>query len=366
MKIFRYWAKPNRKEASAASITGKALSVLAAVVLLCGLAPGIAQSDDASTVRVGVMDAMTMSPLFIAAAKGYFKDEGLDVKFVQFDSATNMIAPLGQGRLDVGAGAPSAGYYNSVARGIDVRVVAALGNDPVGYGFEQLLVRTDLIKSGRYKSIKDLKGLRIAVNTLGAASTVAMYRLLDKAGLKLADVKQVFLPFPQHPVAFQNGSIDASVMAEPTATLTANTGAATRVAGADSWYPDQQIGTLFYGSNLTHAHRDIGTKFMRAYIRGVRYYNDALAGGKMAGPASEEVIKILTQRSMIHDPAIYHAVTPNGVDPNGKLNLRSMRDDLAFYKAQNLIEGNVDIDMAVDGGFLTDAIKSLPAYTKAR
>src|SRR5471032_1667672 len=100
-------------------VRARALTIVAAVVLLCGMVPGAARSDDAAPVRVGVMDALTMTPLFIAAAKGYFKDEGLDVEFVQFDSATNMVAPLGQGRLDVGAGALSAGYYNSVARGID-------------------------------------------------------------------------------------------------------------------------------------------------------------------------------------------------------------------------------------------------------
>jgi NitT/TauT family transport system substrate-binding protein len=340
---------------------------LAVAILLISARSAPALSDDLPVVRVGIINSvLTMSPLFIGASKGYFHDQGLDIDFVPFDSATTMVVPLAQGRIDVAAGALSASFYNSVARGLNVRVVAALGNDPPGYGFEQLLVRTDLIKSGRYKTSKDLKGLRVAVNTLGASSTVALDLLLKEAGLTLADVTQVFLPFPQQVIAFQNGSIDVSVMAEPTASLTANTAAATRVLGADSWYPNQQIATLFYGSNFLRAHRDIGEKFMRGYIRAVRYYNDALQNGKMEGPTSDDVIRILTQRSAIHDPAVFREVTPNGVDVNGQLNLDSMRTDLNFYRAHGLIEGQVDVAGAVDGEFLAEALKNVGVDKRKR
>jgi NitT/TauT family transport system substrate-binding protein len=300
-----------------------------------------------------------MSPLFVGVAKGYFHDEGLDIQFVQFDSATTMVVPLAQGRIDAGGGALSASFYNSVARGLDVRIVADMGNDAPGYGFEQLLVRSDLVKSGRYKTITDLKGMRIAVNTLGAASTVAIDRLLRKAGLTLADVTRITLPFPQHAAAFANGSIDASVMAEPAASLTANTGTATRVLNADSWYPDQQIAALFFGTSLLRTRRDAGEKFMRAYVRAVRYYNDALRDGKLAGPASSDVIRILAQSSAIHDPAVLRAITASGVDVNGRLNRNSMRADLKFYQTQGLIESPLEVDSTIDDGFLTAALKQL-------
>ena len=331
--------------------------VLAGSMMFSGTAPVPAGAQALQTVHVGVIDAMTMSPVFVGAAKGYFRDEGLDVDFVSFDSATTMVVPLAQGRIDVGAGALSASFYNSVARGLDVRIVAALGNDPKGYGFEQLLVRTDLVKSGRYKSPKDLKGMRIAMNTLGAMSTTAMDRLLRSAGLTLADITHVTLPFTEHALAFQNGSIDASVMAEPLASVTVNTGAATRVLNADSWYPDQQIAALFYGSSFLRTHRDTGVKFMRAYLRALTYYDRSLRGGKIAGAHADEVVAILAKSSMIHDPAVIRALTPSSADPNGKLNLDSMRSDLKFFRDQGLIEGNVDIDGAIDMQFLADAQK---------
>jgi NitT/TauT family transport system substrate-binding protein len=148
-------------------------------------------------------------------------------------------------------------------------------------------------------------------------------------------------------------------MAEPAASLTANTGAATRVLNADSWYPDQQIAALFFGTSLLRTRRDAGEKFMRAYVRSVRYYNDALRDGKLAGPASSDVIRILAQSSAIHDPAVLRAITASGVDVNGRLNRDSMRADLKFYQTQGLIESPLEVDSTIDDGFLTAALKQL-------
>ena len=42
---------------------------------------------------------------------------------------------------------------------------------------------------------------------------------------------------------------------------------------------------------------------MRAYIKAVREYNDALKDGRIAGPNAEEVIAILTEHTFIKDAA---------------------------------------------------------------
>jgi NitT/TauT family transport system substrate-binding protein len=66
-------------------------------------------------------------PIFIADKKGYFREEGLEVKVVNFRSAADMVAPLGAGQLEAGAGSASAGLYNAVARGIRIKIVADKG-----------------------------------------------------------------------------------------------------------------------------------------------------------------------------------------------------------------------------------------------
>ena len=49
---------------------------------------------------------------------------------------------------------------------------------------------------------------------------------------------------------------------------------------------------------------------MRAYIKAVREYNDALKDGKIAGPNADEVISILTEYTFIKDPQVHREITP--------------------------------------------------------
>ena len=63
-------------------------------------------------------------------------------------------------------------------------------------------------------------------------------------------------------------------------------GHAIRFAGNDEFYPDQQTAVLLYGDPFIKNRRPVALKFMRAYIRAVRFYNDALADGRLAGPTA--------------------------------------------------------------------------------
>src|SRR3974390_1317652 len=78
------------------------LIVFSAALGLCAVS-----ADDLVPVRVGVVGSMTEAPFYIADKKGYFRDEGIVVNFIPFDSAANMVAPLGAGQLDAGGGPPS-------------------------------------------------------------------------------------------------------------------------------------------------------------------------------------------------------------------------------------------------------------------
>jgi NitT/TauT family transport system substrate-binding protein len=315
-------------------------------------------ADNLTVVQVGVNGSLTEAPFHIAQAKGYFQAEGLDVHFVPFTSAAFMIAPLGAGQLDAGGGAPTAGLYNAVARGIEVRAVADLGTDPPGYGFQKLVVRTALVDGVHFKSIKDLRGMTIAVAAQGATGYVAIEHLLAKAGLKRDDVKLTYLGYTDQVAALRNGAIDASLMPEPNATLAVATGIAKFVEGDDLFYPNQEVAVLIYGHTFLKDHRDVAVKFMRAYLRGVRYYDDALKGGKLAGPNANDVIAIMTAATTLKDPAVYHALTPHSVNVKGYVNAVSMTDDLASLRADGLIQGTIKAEDAIDNGFVTEALKS--------
>src|SRR5580700_9385974 len=128
---------------------------LAAAAFAAGLA--LTGTAGAQELAVGTIGASSDSPFFIADKRGYFKDEGLTVKFIRFDSAAKAMAPLGTGELAVASGATSAALYNAVRRGVGLRIVADKAKNPPGYGFEALLVRTDLRDGGKIRTLADFK-----------------------------------------------------------------------------------------------------------------------------------------------------------------------------------------------------------------
>src|SRR5690242_10633438 len=149
----------------------------------------------AQELAVGTIGASSDSPFFIADKRGYFKDEGLTVKFIRFDSAAKAMAPLGTGELAVASGATSAALYNAVKRGVTLRIVADKAKNPPGYGFESLLVRKDL--DGKIKSLGDFKGHKIAISAAGNSEDFLVSYALRKAGLTIKDVDPIYLGFPQ-------------------------------------------------------------------------------------------------------------------------------------------------------------------------
>ncbi len=330
---------------------------------LAGLGLAGTQAQAATTVRVGITYSSSDIGFFIAEKKGYFLQEGISVTFTPFDSAGKMVAPLGAGQLDVGGGSSSAGLFNAAARGIPIKIVADKGSSPPGHGYAPLLVRKDLVSSGRVKSFRDLKGLKVAGGSPGTSPAVMMNEALKKGGLSFSDVTMISMGYPQHVMALQNKAVDASLTTEPSATVAVNSGAAVRFAGNDEFYPYHQVAVVLYGGGFIKDNPEVARKFMRAYVRAVRDYNDALKDGKLTGPKADEVIAILTEFTNIKDPNVYRTIVTPGINPDGKVNEPSLKKDFQFYKEQGLTEGNVSVEQVVDNSFVEAAVKELGAYT---
>ncbi len=316
-------------------------------------------------MTVGITRTATDVGWFIADKKGYFRDEGIEVKLIPFASAAQMIVPLGSGQLDVGGGTVAAGLYNAIGRGIGLKIVADKGSIADKYEYSTLLVRKDLVASGRYRGLSDLKGMKIATAAQGAGSESSMNEALKKGGLSYADVEVVYLGFPEHLIAYRNKAIDASITAEPAATRTLREGLAVR-GSKDVIYPGQQTAVVLYSADFISHRRAVAEKFMYAYIRALRDYNDALVDGKMAGPNADEIISILTEYTAIKDPAIYRAMTPFAANPDGAVNLSSLKNDLEFFRQRKyLVKDPGDIEGVVDYSFAHAAVQRLGPYRKA-
>jgi NitT/TauT family transport system substrate-binding protein len=342
--------------------TKRLFPALIAALVLSGTTLAAHAADAPTVLRVGITSASSDVVFFIADKKGYFKQEGLTVKFTPFDSAAKMVAPLGAGHLDIGGGSTSAGLYNAVMRGIDIKIVADKGSTPPGYGFQPLLVRKDLVESGRFKTLKDLKGMKIAGSAPGSASTSTLNEALKTVSLKPSDVERVFMAFPHHVIALQNKAVDAAITTEPSATRAVQSGVAVRVMGDDVIYPNHQLSVVFYSGAFIKSDPDSAKRFMRAYLRAARDYNKSLKDGKIAGPNANEVIAILTEYTPTKDAAVYRAMTPQGTNPDGWVHEASLKNDLQYFKDEGQVKGNVTVEQVLDRSFVDAAVKDLGPY----
>jgi NitT/TauT family transport system substrate-binding protein len=211
--------------------------------------------------------------------------------------------------------------------------------------------------------VRDLRGMKIGEP---APSSNILAYALQTGGMTFKDVQPIVLGFPEQFAALQSGALDAMNTVEPFMTRAVQAGVGVKILGYDKVSPNMTVASILYGGPFMKNEPDVARTFMVAYLQAVRYYNDALQNGHLAGRNADDVITILGKYLPLKDPAVYRAITPNGVDPNGHVNVASLQRDLRFYRSEGLIEGDLVADQIVDHRYVDAALKILGPYRPAR
>ncbi len=316
-------------------------------------------------VRIGVLNTIGDIAVLIADEKGYFKQENIQAELIVFDASARMIPPLGTGDLDVGGGATAASLFNAIDRKIGVRIVADKGRTEPGYVYQSVMIRKDLIDSGRFKSYADLKGLKFAQGAAGVGPWAVLNEAAKKGGVNYADIDKVYLPFPQQVAAFKSRAIDGSIMNEPFKTIVAEQGLAVEFEPTENFVSMYELSMLFFGDKFRTERKDVAHRFMKAFLRGTRDYNDALANGRWrTDGGADEVIRIFSQRSKVPEDLL-RKITPQAADPDGKVALESVRRDLAFFQEQgDVTNKGLKADDCFDPSFAERAARELGPYIR--
>ena len=327
-------------------------------------APAVARAA-ATKVTLGIVNTVSDAPYFIADARGFFKDEGLDVDIANFPSGAKMIASLSTGDLDVSGGAVSAGLYNANEREIAIKIVADKARNGPGYGFQSLLVRADLIDSGAFKSLADLKGRKLSIPATGSAGEQStLNEACKKAGIAFEDVERIYISTADMVAAMANKAIDATFVAEPLVSIAQKRNIARRFMTIDEIYPNQQAAVTTFGA-LFVKKKEVAEAFMRAYLRAVHVYNDALKGGRIAGKNADEIVGIIAKYSGVKDEALLRNVIPSACDPDGMPNLEGLQRDLAFVQKLELVDKKLTAEQVIDLSFLKAAQAKVGMYKRS-
>jgi NitT/TauT family transport system substrate-binding protein len=189
------------------------LDLLAAGILIC--VPGFASAD--TPVNLGVVTWIGYGPIYCAAAKGYYKKHGLDVKLVNFSDNSVMAGALQSGQID----ATTLTYDQVIsanARGWKLKVVM-----PVDYS-----VGGDaILASSNIQSIKDLRGRKVAFMPASPSDFLLGYALA-KDGMSEQDVQPINTT-PEGVVGIMaGGSADVGVSYEPNVSVIVKSGGGKR------------------------------------------------------------------------------------------------------------------------------------------
>jgi NitT/TauT family transport system substrate-binding protein len=332
---------------------GKFVCAALAAGLFLAATPAEAQR---TKVVLGVSGRPDQAGLELALRRGYFERQGLEIETVQGTTGQEMMPSLASNKLQVASGSPNAGLFNALNRGIDIRMVADFAHvGPKGDRTVSVMAREDLMDQGVIKSPADLKGRSVARGPGPGQITDFLYdRLFRKYGFTAADVNIRDLTFSDALAAMGTKSLDAAFLVEPLVTVAERRKIARVLVDGGSVIPGSELSIVYYSPQFAR-DKAAATKFMVAYLEGLRDYYDAFFLGKN----KEATIKLLVNSLSVKDPTMWET-SHQYMDVNGRFNIEDVKRQAAFYRSKGLVSGPVpDIDKHVDTSFAEAAVKIL-------
>ena len=332
----------------------KRRTILATMLATPLAAPALAQP---AKIKIVVFNSISDGALFVALEKGWFRAEGLEVEIAQLDTGAAIHAALASEAVDAAGDSPAVALYNAARQRIGFKVVADKGSTPPGHGYQAIMVRSDLAES--VKTAADLRGKRFGLTGWmnGVANEAMMNKLLTANGIAEREINFVNLSYPDVLAGLGTKAIDAGILIEPLAARAEELGTAKIWKRADEVYANQQYGVLVYGPGLLKRGA-APDAFMRAYLKGARFYNDALDGkSPRAG-----LVEVLTKYTAVKNPAAYERMRFPGIDPNGNVNVAGLAQDMAYYVASGRQRQAIDMSLIIDQGYAQRAVGQLGRY----
>ncbi|HTY79377.1 MAG TPA: ABC transporter substrate-binding protein [Candidatus Bathyarchaeia archaeon] len=311
-----------------------------AVLLLPARAPA------ADVVKMGELPSISNVGLYIAMDKGYFQARGITVEVEPFASGAKMVPALATGQLDVAIGSPSAGLYNAIAGGMDFKIVADKGQTRPGYSFTPLVVRRDLVDSGRVKSIKDLKGLKVASGAKGINFDFMLAKMLEHGGIGFDGVEVVYLGYPEGVKALAAKAVDAAFVPEPWGMQAEHEKVGVRLFLTEQTpaLATFQVAVIMYAGKFMKERPKVAREFLRAYAQGVKLYNQK-------GLKDPDIAGIVSSHMKVR-PEIVQATLPPYVDPSLRPRVQDLSAMQDWFNQMGWVKEKVPMERVVDLTFL--------------
>jgi NitT/TauT family transport system substrate-binding protein len=215
---------------------------------------------DLPVVKVAINTWPGLGPFYVAHAKGFDREEGVDLQVTMTENTEARTSSLVSGEVDL-VGITLDNIVISRARGLPLVVV---GKSDISYGGDGIIAKKEI------KSVADLKGKRVACPE-GLPSHFLLLYLLRQNGMGPKDVQLVPADDGgQAAFLFTSGNADAAVTWDPWISQTEKL-AGGHVLITTREAPNLLLGIVAANKNYLSERSDRIARAMRAWFKAVEY-----------------------------------------------------------------------------------------------
>jgi ABC-type nitrate/sulfonate/bicarbonate transport system substrate-binding protein len=325
----------------------KMLTGIPGLLLLSGCGR---KRTEARQIRVVISPRVTLAAFYLAYEKGLFRDEGLDIQIEERKTQVDILPPIAAGQADVAMTGFSAGLCNAISRGARIRIVAARDALIPGCADQSALY----YRRSRYpRGLEDArvwKDSRIALQ--GETPILEFYldQLLAAKGITRTSVEIVRLTVEEAVAAASTGHLDMFFGSGRPEYLKG--GLPKDVARSDivvSLLGEFQYTYILFGGKLLDGDPELGTVFLRAYLRGVRRF--------VAGETPKFLDELAGRMHL--NPELVKGECRTNLSTTGEIRMGDLSRWLTWAAGKSQIPSDFAVDRLADLRFQRAAAQTL-------
>jgi NitT/TauT family transport system substrate-binding protein len=327
------------------------LAVLAAGFISSTMPTAAAAEDD---VVLGALRFTSHGAGFVAFERGYFKDEGLNVRFEFFQAAQPIAVATASGDVDFGVTGVTGGLMNLAEKNA-LRIVGGVLHEKKGVDGMIVLASNKAYDAG-LKTIDDMPGHSLAMTQVGSTFHYMTSRIADEKGWNIEDIKLIPLQKVGSMVAaLKSGQVDTMIMVPHIAKGLAGAGAAKQIGKLND-YVEYQISTMITSVDNIENNPDMVKRFIKAYSKGIADMNAGFLDPN-ADPAEKEALTQILHKYVYTDRP-YEKAAPsiqNGamfLNEGAALNKTDVEKQMKWFVDSGLVDSDLTVDQLVDSSFV--------------
>lgn len=247
----------------------KIIASIAAVTFVIGMMTGCGTKEtksDISEINLTYVKAPLNVPSIIQKQDDLFGKEfssdNIAVNFYEITSGPDQTAALASGELDVLHALGGTSALIAASNGVDLKIINTYSRSPKGF---MILTNNDEILSA-----KDLVGKKVA-GPKGTILHQVLIAALNNEGYSIDDVEFINMGIPEASVALEDGSVDAALIAGPTAYKAVKNGS--KVVANGEGLVDGIIVTAV-SKEFAEKHPDVIERFIKVENETLEYINN--------------------------------------------------------------------------------------------